>query len=425
MITCVAILRFYGCMLPKNTDVLIVGAGPTGLALALTLQQAGIDHLIIDTLPHGQNTSRAGVIHAHTLEVLDGLGVSKELTKRGLRVTRFSIRDRGRPLLQLHFDRLPSEHPYLLMLPQDVTEQVMSDRLSAMGGMIHRDLTATAVDQDSNGVKATLKTPEGEMVVNARYVVGGDGMHSTVRAAAGIGFDGATYEDSFVLADVRMEWSLGAGEVSLNFSPAGLLVIAPLPNETFRVVATVDEAPERPAMEDIQALIDTRGPTKGRNVVQEVIWSSRFRIHHRLAQSYRKARLFVMGDAAHVHSPAGGQGMNTGLVDAVVLGQLLAKVIRGESPDSALDHYQRLRRPAAAQVLKLAGLMTKAATLRGAPKRVVRNTILAVLNCIPPVKSRLMMNLSGLSRRPLAVIRGVDAGDEAVRRNVNSFRRCA
>ena len=316
-----------------DTDVLIVGAGPTGTALAIALQQAGVAHLLIDKLEQGQNTSRAAVIHAHTLEMLEELGVSGELAERGMKLANFVIRDRNRPLVQLRFDQLPSAYRYLLMLPQNETEKVFADRLAALGGSIHRGVTATAATQDAEGARVTLQTPKGETSVKARYVVGGDGMHSIVRSAAGIEFEGGTYGESFVLADVRMQWSLGASEVSLFFSPAGVVVVAPLPDGTFRIVATLDNAPEQPGIADIQALLDARGPTTGQNRIEEVVWSSRFRVHHRVAKSYSAGKFILMGDAAHVHSPAGGQGMNTGIVDAVVLGRLLADVVKGKRPE--------------------------------------------------------------------------------------------
>jgi 2-polyprenyl-6-methoxyphenol hydroxylase-like FAD-dependent oxidoreductase len=142
------------------------------------------------------------------------------------------------------------------------------------------------------------------------------------------------------------------------------------------------------------------------NIVREVIWSSRFRVHHRLAKSYRSGRFFLMGDAAHVHSPAGGQGMNTGLVDAVFLGRLLASVVQGERPESALDAYEQMRRPAAAQVLELAGMLTKMATMHGASRRAVRNAVLSLIRVLPPVRHRLLMNLSGLGRKAMAVVPG-------------------
>ena len=388
-------------MIPKTTDVLIVGAGPTGLALSIGLTQAGVDHIVIDKLAQGLNTSRAGVIHAQTLESLSALGVAERLTELGLKLDKFAIRDRDRALLQLRFDGLPSAHPYLLMLPQNVTEAVLADRISELGGTVHRGVTAKAIVEDAESVRVTVDDNGAESTISARYVIGADGMHSVVREATGIGFEGAAYEGSFVLADVHLTWPL-ADEVSLFFSPAGLVVVAPLPDGSYRVVATMDEAPEKPTAADIQALIDSRGPTDSGAKVHDVVWSSRFRLHHRIANSYRKGRLLLMGDAAHVHSPAGGQGMNTGLVDAVVLGQILADVVKGKRPENALDLYEALRRPAALQVLELAGRMTGMATMRSPLKRFVRNAVMSLVNLNPLVKRRIAMALSGLSRASLA-----------------------
>jgi 2-polyprenyl-6-methoxyphenol hydroxylase-like FAD-dependent oxidoreductase len=227
-------------------------------------------------------------------------------------------------------------------------------------------------------------------------------MRSLVREAAGIGFSGASYEESFVLADVDMTWGHGRSEVMLFFSPAGLVVVAPLPSGAYRIVATLDDAPEHPGMADVQRLLDSRGPTIGTATITKVHWSTRFRLHHRVADQYRRGRLLLIGDAAHVHSPAGGQGMNTGLVDACVLGRLLADVVSGRRPDSHLDQYERLRRPAAKQVLKLAGRLTSMATMRSRPKRVLRNIGLSVVNRLGGARQALTMNLSGLSRKAAA-----------------------
>jgi 2-polyprenyl-6-methoxyphenol hydroxylase-like FAD-dependent oxidoreductase len=392
-------------MLPSTTDVLVVGAGPTGLVLAIALQRAGVDHVVIDKLAAGQNTSRAAVIHAHTLDTLEELGVSASLVDQGLRLAKFSIRDRDRTLVQLRFDRLVTPHPYLLMLPQDTTERVLTDRLVALGGVVHRGVTATDLRQDATVVQVSLNANDGPHSIAARYVVGADGMQSIVRAAAGVGFSGATYEESFVLADVTMAWPHGRDEVMLFFSPAGLGVVAPLPSGQFRIVATLEPAPEHPDLAVVQALIDSRGPTTPRAHVTDVAWSSRFRIHHRLANSYRNGRLLLVGDAAHVHSPAGGQGMNTGLVDARVLGQLLTAVVSGNQSDEVLERYQSLRRPAAEKVLRLVAGLTGLATMRNPAKRQIRNLILSVVNHLPAVKHGLAMNLSGLSRRRYAQIR--------------------
>jgi 2-polyprenyl-6-methoxyphenol hydroxylase-like FAD-dependent oxidoreductase len=387
-----------------NTDVLIVGAGPTGLALATALRQAGVDHLIVDALPDGLNTSRAAVIHPHTLEMLEQLGIGAELQAEGIRLNRFTIRDRDEALLQIGFDRLPSAYRHILMLPQPRTEAILSSRLASLGGQVRRGVKAVGVRQEKDHAVVRLETPGGEEECRARFVVGADGMHSAIRESTSIRFEGEAYGESFVLADVRMDWPLGRSEVSLCFSPAGLVVVAPLPDGSFRIVATMDEAPERPDLADVQRLLDQRGPKAPRALVREIAWSSRFRVHHRLASAYGEGRILLMGDAAHVHSPAGGQGMNAGLIDAVVLGKALTAVVRDGAPLSTLDDYAKVRRPAAAEVLALASRLTRFATVRPVFLRRLRNVLLRLLNRMPAFKMKLALTLSGISRRHRSVL---------------------
>lgn len=397
-------------MLPDKTDILIVGAGPTGLALAVGLAQAGVDHLLIDALPQGLNSSRAAVIHAHTLEALEELGVAEALKEQGLLLSRFAIRDRSRPLLEIGFGDLPSIHSGMLMVPQCTTEAVLAERLAALGGRVHRNVAAVDLRECAGGAEVRVATEAGEQLVRARYVVGGDGMRSVVREAAGIRFEGAAYAESFVLADVRMDWPLGATEVSLFFSPQGVLVVAPLPGGSFRIVATLEDAPPVPTLADVERLLAARGPG-GIGAVSEVIWASRFRVHHRLAETYRRGPFLLMGDSAHVHSPAGGQGMNTGLVDSVVLADALRRVVAGRSGDSLLDDYSSLRRPAARQVLGLAGRLTKMAVLRSPAARILRNLLLRILNRSEAFRKTMAMNLSGLARRASAELPAAAAGN--------------
>jgi 2-polyprenyl-6-methoxyphenol hydroxylase-like FAD-dependent oxidoreductase len=387
-----------------ETDVLIVGAGPTGLAVATALKRRGVTPLVIDKLPAGQNTSRAAVIHAHTLEVLEKLGASTALLRAGIPLTKFSLRDRDSVLLKLHFEDLPSRFAHLLMVPQDVTEKILGDGLRDLGVTVNRGWNLEHLAESAEGVLATVSTAEGARSIRARYVVGADGMRSLVRQTADIQFPGSSYEESFVLADVEMSWALGRDEVMLFFSPSGLVVVAPLPGGSFRIVATLDDAPEQPGVDDIQALLDARGPTSGGARVAKVRWSTRFRLHHRVADQYRHGRLLLVGDAAHVHSPAGGQGMNTGLVDACVLGEILGDVLLGKKPPEHLDQYESLRRPAAQKVLGLAGTLTRMATLKSAPLRLLRNFVLRTIALLPKARGAIAMNLSGLSRRAAAQV---------------------
>lgn len=387
--------------LPEATSVVIVGAGPAGLTAAIVLAEAGVDHVLIDRLSEGANTSRAAVVHARTLEVLDELGIAKDLVARGIQVPTFKVHDGPKTLATIEFGDLPTAYPYTLMIPQDVTEQVLLDRLHQLGGTVHRPLTVERVDDENGRVTVGYTTADATTgTITADYVIGADGMHSVVRAQAGIGFTGDTYPASFVLADVRMSWPTPRSEVSLHLSPEGVTVVAPLPDaaqERYRVVATVDEAPEHPTRDDIQTLLDARGPA-GEVRVDEVLWSSRFRVHHRVADHYRAGRVLLAGDAAHVHSPAGGQGMNTGIQDAALLARLLAKVVAG-GPDALLDEYETVRRPIALDVVAFTDRMTRMATLQSAPARTARNTALRLLTGIPAVRGKLAYQLAELANR--------------------------
>jgi 2-polyprenyl-6-methoxyphenol hydroxylase-like FAD-dependent oxidoreductase len=284
------------------------------------------------------------------------------------------------------FEGLPTAHPYTLMVPQNVTEQVLLARLHALGGQAHRPHQVIGVTQDATG--ATVTTATGE-TIRARHVVGADGMHSVVREQSGIGFAGDTYAQSFVLADVRMDWDLPGDEVQLFFSAAGLVVVAPLPGGRHRIVATVDDAPQHPDAADVQALLEARGPEKAPARVRDLVWSSRFRVHHRIADHYRAGRIFLAGDAAHVHSPAGGQGMNTGIQDAA---ELARRILEGTE-----DDYEAVRRPVAVGVVAMTDRMTRAATAGNPAARAIRNTVLAVAGHNGAVRRKLAMRLSELS----------------------------
>jgi len=372
--------------LPVRTKVAIVGAGPTGLALAVTLASSGVDFVVVDRLAAGANTSRAAVVHARTLEVLAELGAAEELIARGVPITRFAVSDGSRRLLTVPFDGLPTPYPFTLMVPQCETEAVLLARLRALGADVHRPYEVDSVVQDTDGVTLTMTNGH---TLRAEYAVGADGMHSAVRAASGIGFTGSAYAESFVLADVEMDWAPGPEEVSLTFGSAGLTVVAPLPGGHYRVVATVDEAPPTPDLRFVQHLLDERAP--GRGTVIALAWSSRFRVHHRVADHYRAGRLLLAGDAAHVHSPAGGQGMNTGIQDGFALGIALAS--------GDLDGYETQRRPVAERVVEFTHRMTRMATARSRPARLARNFALPLLGRSPRFRTKLATELAELNYR--------------------------
>jgi 2-polyprenyl-6-methoxyphenol hydroxylase-like FAD-dependent oxidoreductase len=377
-----------------DTDVLIVGAGPTGLTLAASLLARGIRATIVDRQNAGANTSRAAAVNARTLEVLEGLDVARRLVKEGIEAPLFSIRDGSKVLIPIDFSHLPTAYPYTLLVPQSTTERLLLDRVRELGGDVERPRVLESVTQDSDGATATFADGD---TIRARYVVGADGMHSTVREQAGIEFRGEPYAQSFVLADVHLTGEVPTAEVVLFWDSAGLAVVAPLPDGSFRIVAPVDDAPEVPSVAVIQDILDSRGAGAGRTTVTDLVWGSRFQVHHRVADTYRAGRILLAGDAAHVHSPAGGQGMNLGVQDAVSLGDALAAVLAG-APDSVLDDYAAARRPIAQQVISLTDRMTRLATLpRGA--RSIRNVALGVAGRIPATRKALALRLSGLVYR--------------------------
>ncbi|MEO3891773.1 FAD-dependent oxidoreductase [Nonomuraea sp. B5E05] len=377
-----------------NTDVLVVGAGPVGLATAVVLTRLGHHVVVVDGQAEGANTSRAAVVHSRTLELLEPYGVTQALVERGVHTPRFTIRDRDRLLVPVPFDGLPTRYPYTLMISQADTEAYLLARLKELGGEVLRPVRVTSFAQDAGGVTAALDDGRS---VRAAYLVGADGMHSLVREQSGIAFGGGTYAESFTLADVRLSGGVPPDDVILYFSPEGLVVVAPLPDGLHRIVATVDEAPHEPGVAFVQRLLATRGPEAVPAVVEEVVWGSRFRVHHRIAETYRKGRVLLAGDAAHVHSPAGGQGMNLGIEDAVMLGETLSKVLGGGSPD-LLDGYAAARRPVAEKVVGLASRLTTLATMSAA-RRPLRNLVLRLAGRLPAVRRRLAWQLSGLDRR--------------------------
>lgn len=382
-------------MLPERTDVLVVGSGPTGLTVAATLAQRGVDVTVVDRLDRPPVTSRAAVVHAHTLEVLDRIGVAAPLVPRGLPSRRFTVRDRDRVLLTVPFGTLPSRYPYALLVSQAQTEAVLAERFTALGGRVLRPYEMTGLTPDAAG--ATVHFADGA-TVRARWVIGADGMHSTVRELAGIRFAGpADPGESFLLADVRVESVLPRDQVALFLARQGPLVWAPLPDGVVRLVATVPDAPRDPDAQRFQALLDERGPTRRPDRVTELLWGSRFRIHHRVAETFRAGPVLLAGDAAHVHSPAGGQGMNLGIGDAVALGETLAEVLAGQ-PDTLLDEYALARRPLAEEVAGFADRLTRLATMPPAG-RPLRDLLLRTVSAMPSARHRLALRLSGLNHR--------------------------
>jgi 2-polyprenyl-6-methoxyphenol hydroxylase-like FAD-dependent oxidoreductase len=340
----------------EQLDVLVVGAGPTGLTLAAQLQAFGTSVRIVDRQPDRVHESRALGIQPRTLEVLRGLEVTRELLARGNDAVWLQLHAGGRTV-RVRLFRLglaDTAFPFLLFLSQAETEAVLGDRLAAGGGRVERPVELTAFTVHADGVTCTLRYPDGRHEqVNARYLVGCDGAHSAVRRGARIPFQGGAYPHTFALADLEID-DLDGGELDTDtahsfLGQGSILFCFPLGRPaTWRILAMHPSIqgrrePARPSLSELQALADSL--TGGRLRLRDPVWLTYFGLQHRHATRYRVGPVFLAGDAAHVHSPAGAQGMNTGIQDAWNLGWKLALVSRGVASEALLDTYDAERRP--------------------------------------------------------------------------------
>ena len=334
----------------QQVDVLIVGAGPTGLMLALELAMQNVSFCIIDKEPVRSDKSRALVVHPRTLEMLDRHGLAREFLALGRLATGVRVYVNRQLALEFDLQDLGFEDtafPTPLFISQADTERFIDQTLQGYGRAVERPVTAEKLQQDSTGVTAWLRGEDGtEEQVRAEYVVGCDGAHSVVRHAANLSFEGAAYPQDFILADVHLKWEHPSDRVTMFMGQGGVLVGFPLNDGLFRLIGSRAEGLlnncEEPTLADFEKLFVQMAP--GHAQLADPVWISRFRLHHRGVDRYRAGRLFVAGDAAHIHSPAGGQGMNTGMQDAVNLGWKLAHVVRGEADESLLDSYDIERR---------------------------------------------------------------------------------
>ncbi|MFI5982481.1 FAD-dependent monooxygenase [Streptomyces sp. NPDC051555] len=386
--------------LPCRTDVLISGAGPTGLALAASLRQLGVDHVLLDSHDAVRPGSRAAAVQPRTLEYLDRIGVGATLVEGGRKGGGFCLHDGERPLLRVSYDALDTPHPYVLLASQQTTEEHLARRLEALGGSVYREHRLLGFTADHPGVTATVAGPDGVLrAVSARYLVGCDGLHSTVRTAAGIGFPGEAPEQLFALADVRLKPGprVAAHEDTTFFlSEAGLLLLSPLAQGLHRLVAPVPAGSCAPDAGDIEDLLARRGPADGWARVEEVVEASTYRTQERVAERFRAGPVFLAGDAAHTHSPAGGQGMNTGIQDAGNLAWKLHAVLTGTAPDALLDSYHDERWPVAARLIAFTGQFARAATLTDPAMGRLRNSLLAAAAAAPGITDWLARSLAQL-----------------------------
>jgi 3-(3-hydroxy-phenyl)propionate hydroxylase len=430
-------------------QVLIVGAGPTGLAAAMSLARAGVSLRIIDRALHPVETSRAIGIQARTLELFEQHRIVEPFITMGHRGRAAHLYSNGQTLLRLDFDPLQTRYPYLLFLDQSQTERILIEHLKTFGVEIERGAELQRLSQDEAGVEATLRMADArEEAVRVRYLIGADGMHSTVRHALGLSFNGETFEQSFVLADLRVDWTLPVDEFQLFVSADGLVGIFPLGGDRYRLIAdrppsgAAHEAVVRsgvlqgnppagaghaaadadssdegsaPTLEACQAIVERRVHVPVR--LSQLTWSSRFHISSRMVERLRAGSVFLAGDAAHVHSPAGAQGMNTGIHEALNLGWKLAQVLASGAPDRLLDTYHQERYPIERDVLRQTSFATHVAEADRGVLRLVRDRVMPLVASFGPVRDVARRTVSELSiqyrRSPLSLERMLDGGPRA------------
>src|SRR5579859_468025 len=322
--------------IPSDCQVLVVGAGPTGLTLAAELLARGVTTRVVDKADGVVLESRALGVHARTLEVFDLMGLADRFLERGHVVRRMRMYADGRPLVNLDLARIESRFSFMLDIPQNETETLLRERVAELGGHIEQSLELLTLRQDAFGVMATLRGSAGEFhEVRADYIVGCDGAHSRVRRELGLPFDGHAYAQDWLLADVQLDWSRAEDETHAFFrADGGPLVCFPMRDHYWRLVFPYTGNRQRmaPSLAEIQELVDQRAPEPV--AVSNPAWLANFRCQRRSTTAYRRGRVMLAGDAVHIHSPAGGQGMNTGITDAHNLAWKLALVVRGRASDS-------------------------------------------------------------------------------------------
>ncbi|MFA6209845.1 MAG: FAD-dependent monooxygenase [Candidatus Obscuribacterales bacterium] len=374
--------------MPKIVDhsqiapVLVVGAGPTGLTLALELIRRGISCRLIDKLPEPGDKSKALAIHARSLEMFETMGLAEKLIAEGNIVGGFSMHTGKTRLARVSTAEIDSPYPFILMLPQCDIERILTAQFISMGGSIERGVELVNLSEPSSVVTASLSHLDGETeTAEFKWVVGCDGAHSIVRKLLKLPFEGTEYAEQFVLADVDIQSGIAEDEVSTYFHEDGALVFFPMGKHRFRTMANVAESTvsgDAPTLSFMQDLLDKRGP--GDVKILKTHWLAWFRIHRRSVSTYRVGHTFVAGDAAHIHSPVGGQGMNTGMQDAYNLAWKLALVIQANAPDNLLNSYQEERHPVGQELIKGTDMATKLAFLRNPVAKQIRNHMMSFLS---------------------------------------------
>ncbi|MBU9613898.1 FAD-dependent monooxygenase [Burkholderia multivorans] len=402
--------------------VLIVGAGPTGLAAAMSLARARVPVRVIDKLAAPAPYSRAIGIQARTLELLEQHRAVEPFLALGHRAHAAALHADGRVIARLDFDPLQTRYPYLLLLDQSVTERLLAEHLAELGVTIERGVTLVECDTGGASLDVTLRDAGGrDERFSPSYLIAADGAHSTVRHLLGIGFAGRAFEQTFLLADFAAIPDWPEDEIHLFTTPDGIAGLFPLGSGRYRLVAdrppVGDVSPDSPppSLADCEAVVRAR---IGASIApSDLAWSSFFRLHSRMVERLRHGRVFFAGDAAHIHSPAGAQGMNTGVQEAFNLGWKLARVLAGGAPDRLLDTYHSERHPIERDVLRQTSLVTQIVEADHGAMKLLRDHLMPLLVSLGPLRDAVRRSVSELAvqyrKSPLTLERVLDGGPRA------------
>jgi 2-polyprenyl-6-methoxyphenol hydroxylase-like FAD-dependent oxidoreductase len=367
-----------------HADVLIVGAGPTGLVLALWLTKLGIGVRLVDKNAEPGTTSRALAVQARTLELYRQLDLADTVVARGHKVPAVNLWVKGEPVARLPFETVGSDltpYSFLQIFPQDEHERLLIERLVALGVMVERRTELMHFTNQTDCVVARLRGPDGQDYwCEANYIAGCDGARSIVRETMATGFPGGTYRQVFYVADVEAAGPPLDGELHVDLDEADFLAVFPLAARgRARLIGTVRD--KRADHADTLSFEDVshRAINHLKVKIEKLNWFSTYRVHHRVTEHFRKRRAFLLGDAAHIHSPAGGQGMNTGIGDAINLAWKLAMVLAGQAPDSLLDSYEAERIGFARRLVATTDRVFSFATAEGRIADILRTRLAPVL----------------------------------------------
>lgn len=380
------------------SDVLICGAGPTGLMLAHQLKAQKIPFLIIDKKSGPTKLSQAVGIHARSLEALDDCSLAKEFVERGVPLKEVAFFEKETKLGGVSFEQLDSQFPFLLGLPQDVTENILIDKLKEKQEQVLFDHELVELKNEKDSVQVKIKKLDGSVFERTFcFVFGCDGIHSTVRELLKIPFTGGDLNETFGLADIEFKSDIPRDLGAIYLGNKGIMLFVPLPNDRYRIIINnvTPSKTQEFSKEELEAFIlDRTGKTID---VSKINWSSRFYIHYKKADSFQKDKVFLLGDAGHVHSPAGGQGMNTGLQDAYNLGWKIGFVYHNYASEELLQTYAIEREYNAKKLLSMTELLTKIMITKSAFFRAIRRFVISHILTKPKVAKKLSNKFSQLS----------------------------